>query len=76
MLSWLLRKEGIAKADSRDALEASPPTRAHFPEGALSPWEEVWLSMQTKLIKSFFLTVSTSHNSLLSEGHFYSHTST
>ena len=74
MLSWLLRKEGIAEADSRDALEASP-TRAHFPEGTLSPWEEVWLSIQTKLIKSF-LTVSTSHNSLLSEGHFYSNTST
>lgn len=70
-----LAPEKGKEADSRDALEAAS-TRAHFPEGTLSSWEEVWLSMQTKLIRSFFLVVSTPHNSLLSEGPFYSHTCT
>lgn len=63
--AFLASGEGIAEADSRDALEASPSTRAHFPEGTLSTWEEVWLSMQTKLIRSFFPIVSTPHNSLI-----------
>lgn len=45
--------------------------KGSFPLRApLSSWEEVWLSMQTKLIRSFFLVVSTPHNSLLSEGPF------